>query len=295
MRTHIPSRLLILTAFGVTLVGVGATGSQAADPFVAGGLSTRPVAPPASAADRALARAAELSRAIGLPGETRRVERVDDRFDHLVYDEVVSTDRAGRDVAIARFATDGRLVMAVALGWHGSAAKSVGQDVAATRAEAIARASGLVVRGTPAVRAVSSGWSAQWQRVAGGVPVRGDGIRILLWPDGSFHGVAAAERPLAAAPARRIGAGRAREIASATAAGRYGSGAREFTIESAQLAWVAPNDAWAAAGPDAPAETLRLAWVVTLRSDGSLAGRLRGLQVWVDAGDGRVIGGDVLE
>ena len=37
MRTHIPSRLLVLTAVGVGLIGAGAAGSsQAADPFVAG-------------------------------------------------------------------------------------------------------------------------------------------------------------------------------------------------------------------------------------------------------------------
>jgi hypothetical protein len=34
---------------------------------------------------------------------------------------------------------------------------------------------------------------------------------------------------------------------------------------------------------------------VTLRTDGALAERLRGLQVWVDAGDGSVVGGDVME
>ena len=45
MRTHIPSRLLVLTAVGVGLVGAGAAGSlQAADPFVAGQTSTRAVA-----------------------------------------------------------------------------------------------------------------------------------------------------------------------------------------------------------------------------------------------------------
>jgi len=45
MRTHMPSRLLVLTAVGVGLVGAGAAGSlQAADPFVAGQTSTRAVA-----------------------------------------------------------------------------------------------------------------------------------------------------------------------------------------------------------------------------------------------------------
>lgn len=295
MRTRIPTRLLILTAFGVTLVGVGASGSQAADPFVAGGLSTRAVSLGSSDTDRALRRAAELSRAVGLPAGTRTVERLDDKFDHRVYDEVVARDRTGREVSIARFGVDGRVVMAVALGWHGSSARAVGRDIAAARATGIARGAGVTVHGAPTVRTFSSGWSVHWPRVAGGVPVLGDGTRILLWADGSFHGLTVSERPLAAAPGRRIGGGQARQVAERTAAGRYGASVRDLAVQSTELAWVAPNDAWNAAAPDAPAETLRLAWVVTLRADGALAERLRGLQVWVDAGDGRIIGGDVLE
>jgi hypothetical protein len=295
MRTTLPTRLLILTAFGVTLVGVGATGSVAADPFVAGGLSTRPVALGSTDADRALGRAAKLARTLGLPGTTRTVSRLDDKFDHRVYDEVVSLDSRGRQVAIVQIGTDGRVVMAVALGWHGSQGRAIGRDVAASRAVDVVRASGVKVRGTSAVSPVSSGWAVQWQRVADGAPVRGDGVRILLWPDGSFHGLAVSERPLAAAPARRIGPGQARRIAERTVAGRYGSSAGDLSVESTQLAWVSPNDAWNAAAPDAPGETLRLAWVVTLRANGATAERLRAVQVWLDAGDGSVIGGDVLE
>ena len=66
MRTHIPSRLLVLTVVGVGLVGVGAAGSsQAADPFVAGQTSTRPIALGAADSGRALDRAAGLAREIG--------------------------------------------------------------------------------------------------------------------------------------------------------------------------------------------------------------------------------------
>ena len=117
----------------------------------------------------------------------------------------------------------------------------------------------------------------------------------MLWPDGSFHGLAVSERPLAAAPGHRIAASRAERLALRTAAHRYGASANDLSVESTSLAWVAPNDAWSAAAPDAPGDTLRLAWVVTLRADGHLAERLRGLQVWLDAGDGSVVGGDVME
>ena len=208
MRTHIPSRLLVLTAVGVGLVGVGAAGSsQAADPFVAGQTSTRPVALGAADSGRALDRAAGLARALGLPAGNRTVERLDDRFEHRVYDEVVSRDRAGRAVAIARFGTDGRVVMAVALGWHGSSARPVARDAAARGAAAFVRAAGVGVSGAAAVRPLSSGWSVQWSRTAAGAPVLGDGVRVMLWPDGSFHGLAvlgAAARGGAGAPDRRV-------------------------------------------------------------------------------------------
>jgi hypothetical protein len=297
MRTRLPARLLFIAALGVALVAVGASGShsQAADPFVAGQRSTRTVAIGATETGRALERAAQLSRALGLAGATRTVERLDDRFEHRTYDEVVAKDRSGRPVAIARFGTDGRVVMAVALGWHGSAARAVERDAAASRASAILRASGVAVSGASTVRAVSSGWAVSWSRVASGAPVLGDGVRVLLWPDASFHAVAVSERPLAASPGRRISAEKAQRIAERTAAPRYGAKANDVTVDSTRLAWVAPNDAWNAVAPDAPGQTLRLAWVVTLRTDGQLAERVRGLQVWLDAGDGSVLGGDVLE
>lgn len=295
MPTRIPTRLLLLTAFGVTLVtvGVSTSTSRAADPFVAGQRSTRALELAADAADTTLARAARLSRALGLPGVSRSVERLDDRFDHVVYDEVVGRDRAGRPVSVARFRADGRLVIAAALGWTGGQAASIGRDAAARRAAEVARLAGSPIAGRPALARLSSGWSARWPRAEAGVPVLGDGVRILLWPDGSFHGLAVSERPLASTPGHRITPAQARRVAARVAASRYGAGAVSF--DAASLAWVAPNDAWDAAAADAPAATLRLAWVVTLNANAEAAERVRALQVWVDAGDGSVIGGDVLE
>jgi hypothetical protein len=71
--------------------------------------------------------------------------------------------------------------------------------------------------------------------------------------------------------------------------------AGDLAISSVECAWVAPNDAFAANGLDAPAETLRLAWLVRLDAHGALADRLRSVEVWLDAGDGSVLGGDVVE
>jgi hypothetical protein len=57
---------------------------------------------------------------------------------------------------------------------------------------------------------------------------------------------------------------------------------------------VAPNDTFEPTRPDAPAEVRRLAWVVSVRTSGPLAEALRGLEVSIDAGDGSLLGGDVL-
>lgn len=292
------ARLLPLVAVGaIGLTAVGVSTSQGADPFVAGGRSTRAVELPASQADRAKARGRQLAAALGLPGVSQRAERLDDRFEHRTYDEVTSLDAAGREVAIARFETDGTVAMAVVLAWRPGAGARVDQAGAEARALAAARAGGLVVRGEPSVvaSAGSGGWSITWSRVVDGVPVRGDGVHVALWPDGSFHGLSRIERPLGAAPPRPIAAGVARNTAEAWAAQRYGSVAADLTVSAVERAWVGPNDAFAANGLDAPAETLRLAWLVRLDAHGALADRLRSVEVWLDAGDGSVLGGDVVE
>ena len=127
------------------------------------------------------------------------------------------------------------------------------------------------------------------------MPVPGDGLRLQLWPDGSFHGLAVSEHPLAARPATTIPAAAAEATVGALLDRWIPAAARrDARIAGAALAWVAPNDTFEPARPDAPAEVRRLAWVVSVRSTGPLAGPLRGLEVSIDAGDGTLLGGDVL-
>ena len=287
--------LVVLAGFGVIAVGVPT--SQGADPFVAGGRSTRVVDLPVSQADRAIARGRQLAAALGLPGVSQRAQRLDDRFEHRTYDEVTSLDATGREVAIARFETDGTVAMALALGWHPGHGSAVDRTAAEARGLALVRAAGIDVGSQPTVLASagSGGWSIGWSRVVDGVPVRGDGVRVALWPDGSFHGLSRIQRPLAAQPSRPIAANAARTSAETWIAGRYGPSAADLGVVAVERAWVAPNDTFTANGFDAPAETLRLAWVVRFDSHGPVADRLRSLEVWVDAGDGSLLGGDVVE
>ena len=297
MRTNTMTRLLLLTLGAAGLVVAGAPPTQSADPFVAGGRSTRPVAISASQADRAVARAADLAKALGIPGVSRRAERLDDRFDHRIYDEVVSFDAAGREVAIARFDPDGRVAMAISLGWKAGQGRAIDRDAAGAQGLTVAAAAGLAISGKPVVSASAGagGWFVSWPRAVDGVPVPGDGTRVSLWGDGSFHALTSTERPLAAAPSHRLPAGAARKAAGKVVADRFGAEAKSLRVTATELAWVAPNDTWAPERPDAPAATLRLAWLVRFEASGALAERVRLLEYWIDAGDGSLLGGDVAE
>ncbi len=289
-----------LALAGLTIAGLlsmGGSASQAADPFVAGGRSTRLL--PAAEDDlaRARARGQSLAAALGMPGVSQRVQRLNDLFEHRTYDEITSVDATGRDVAITRVDLDGTVAMAVSLGWHGTVGRDVDGPAAANRAAALARAAGLSPSGRPSVRssAGAGGWSVSWQRSVNGVPVRGDGVRIALWPDGTFHGLTRTERPLAAAPAQPIDAAAARVAAETVVAAAIDGFRTGLRVTAIQQVWVAPNDTFGGPRLDAPADTLRLAWAIRYDAQGTLAERLRSVEVWIDAGDGRLLGGDALE
>jgi hypothetical protein len=298
MNTRRTTRLLLLNIAALAVLVAVAPKTQGADPFVAGGRSSRPVALPVAEADRSSARAAGLLKALGVAGATHRVERLDDRFEHRVYDEVTSFDARGREIAITRFDADGRVVMAVGLGWRAGPGRPIAADGAERRASEVVAAAGLAVAGRPATHrsAGAGGWAVTWPRIVDGVRVVGDGLRVLLWNDGSFHGFARQERELAAAPARPIPERDARAAAEAAATARFGNaGSGSLEIVSTERAWVAPNDTWDALRPDAPDAVLRLAWIVRFEASGDLAERIRLAEFWIDAGDGTVIGGDVVE
>jgi hypothetical protein len=292
-RLHLPAVAIL----GLLFVAIGVAGGQAADPFVAGGRSTRQVPARADDLAHAKARGHAVAVALGLPGVSQRVERLDDRFEHRTYDEVTSLDANGRQVAITRLELNGAVAMAVSLGWHPAGAPTIDSPGAAKRADALARAAGHVPTGRPDVRPStgSGGWSIAWHRAVDGIPVRGDGLRIALWADGTFHGLTRTERTLAAAPGRQIPAGEARNAATAIIRAQMGGSAADLRIVAIERVWIAPNDLLGGARLDAPAEVLRLAWAVRFDAGGALAERVRSVEVWIDAGDGRLLGGDVIE
>lgn len=299
---HRGTRMAAAVAIAATAIALGIPGGtspgDAADRFVAGGPVTErsPVTPDQAASTLALA-AASRSR-LGLPEPaTQRVERVVDRFDGTTYDEVTASDRAGRTLHLERFDARGRLIGAVAFGWQATGGTPMA-NAAAARARGVRLAAdlGLDASGTPDVRQGpdNSGWTLTWPRVVDGVPVIGDGVRVDLWSDGRMHAVVRTERPLAARPSATLDEATARDRATETLATLFGSRSGQVAISTLGLGWVAPNSAFDPTGPDAPAATLRLAWVAEARTSGELAEGLRAVKLFLDAGTGMLLGGDVL-
>ena len=289
--------LLLLGALFVLVSGL-ARPADASDPYVAGGDATRIVPLTGALARPVTDRAIRHEKILGLPAAARRtIDRVVDRRGQRTYDEVTDLDARGRPVAVLRYALDGRIVAATRLGWQpGSGPALLAGPDAVLAADRVARSLGVAPVGRAvADRRGANGWFVRWGRFVDGIPVPGDGLRVQLWPDGSFHGLAASEHPLATPPSTTIAA----STAEATVAGLLDrwipAGDRlSARIVSSALAWVAPNDTFESARPDAPAEVRRLAWVVSVRNSGTLAASIRGLEVSIDAGDGTLLGGDVL-
>jgi len=299
---HRGARMAAAIAVAATAIALGVPSGtspgDAADRFVAGGPVTdrTPVTPDRAASTLALA-AASRSR-LGLPEPaTQRVERVVDRFAGTTYDEVTASDSAGQTLHLERFDTGGRLIGAVAFGWQATGGTPVANAAAArARGNRLAADLGLDASGTPDVRQGpdNTGWTLTWPRVVDGVPVMGDGVRVDLWSDGRMHAVVRTERSLAARPSVTLDEATARDRATATLATMFGSRSSQVRISTLGLGWIAPNNAFNPTGPDAPAATLRLAWVVEARTSGELADTLRAVKLYLDAGTGTLLGGDVL-
>jgi hypothetical protein len=271
-----------------------------ADEFQAGqpGLIATPLSLAAAAVESD--RAARTGAVLGLPAATRRsATHVVDRFGGRAYDEVTEYDSGDRLISMQRFDPDGQLVAAVRFGWRGDGGAALhGAAGARVRAERLVAELGLGTVGAPRIVAApsSAGWTVAWDRTVGGIPVRGDGVRVQLWPDGSVHGLSRSVRALSPRPTIVLERSRAAAVVEAQLDRWFRADVRGLAATTGiELAWVAPNDTFAPAGPDAEAPVLRLAWVARVATTGLLAQSLRALEVYVDAGNGSIIGGDVLQ
>ena len=245
-----------------------------------------------------LARASKTRDALGFPvGAKHTSKHVRDGFEHAEYDEVSEVDTAGRVTSVTQFDAQGQLRAAVRLDSGPRAGLNVTREAAIQSAQRSAVAAGLAVDTPSAVDVdeANGGWTISWARKQDGVRVLGDETRVHLWSDGRIQSLARVTHDLASPPDRRISSDQARQVASATVDQWFAGRNSGHTIQSMDLEWVGPNGAFDPARITDSPQPYRLAWVANVKPTGAAASYVWLMTLYVDAGDGSIIGGDVVE
>ena len=236
--------------------------------------------------------------ALGFPaGAARSGRHVKDGLQDAEYDEVADLDSAGQPISLTQFDGRGRLVTAVRFDLPPGLSAKVTSDQASKAAQGVLARSGLTPSGKARVEAnpVAGGWDVHWPRIEAGFPVRGDETSLHVWQDGRVQSVARVEHQLSTLPSKRLGQADAHDVVThqfdAWFAGR-GSG---YSVQNMDLQWVEPNAAFDPSKVGAPPTPYRLAWVADATPSGAAAEVIRQITLYVDAGNGTVIGGDVVE
>jgi hypothetical protein len=244
------------------------------------------------------ARARAARDALGFPvGAKRSGRHVQDGGRKVAYDEVAEVDSADRPVALTQLDGSGRLLAAVRFDTPSTLAARSTQETAARAAQRGLTASGVPVSGQPRVDAdsTSGDWNVHWDRTQDGFRVRGDETRVHVWPDGRIQSVASVQHDLAPAPARTVDQATATTTVSRQLDTWFAGKESAAGIQGMDLQWVEPN---AAFDPNKLGRTpgpYRLAWVANFKPSGQASQSVSLIALYIDAGDGTVIGGDVVE
>ena len=243
-------------------------------------------------------RAEKARDGFGFPVGAKKVGRhVHDGSQNSDYDQVSEVGSNGQPLAMTQFDGSGRLTAAVRFDTIGSPAVRITGTTATKMAQRGLAASGLTVIGQARTdsNAVDGGWDVQWARAAEGTTVRGDETKVHLWADGRIQTVARVEHQLAPAPTRRLSQPEARIVVDRQLDQWSGNRGVRYTVTDMALEWVGPNAAFDASKLNAAPDPYRLAWVVNVKPSAEAADYIRLITLYVDAGDGTVIGGDVVE
>ena len=236
--------------------------------------------------------------ALGFPvGTSRSGKHVQDGFQHAEYDQVDELDSTGRPISTTQLDKSGRVISAVRFDEIAHPASRIGRDAALQTARKAATSAGVTVTGTTYadVDPATDGWTIRWSRIQDGISVRGDETRVQVRPDGRIQSLARTEHGLAATPARQIKSDEARQRVAAKADGWFTARGSSYTIDSIDLEWVGPNGAFDPTKSIDPQPVYSLAWVANVKPSGDASKYLWLVTVYIDAGDGSVIGGDFVE
>ena len=236
--------------------------------------------------------------ALGFPvGASRSGKHVQDGFQHAEYDEIDELDATGRPISMTQLDKSGRVISAVRFDAIAHPASRIGREAALQTARKGATSAGVTVTGATYadVDQATDGWTVRWSRVQDGIGVRGDETRVQVRPDGRIQSLARTEHQLAATPARQIKADEARQRVADKADGWFTARGSSYTIDSMDLEWVGANGAFDANKSIDPQPVYSLAWVANVKPSGDASKYLWLVTVYIDAGDGSVIGGDFVE
>jgi hypothetical protein len=287
-----------ITAAVVVTSGLAAAARPASElPDVGRGPARVEVALAGDAEARLLARHGQIRDALGFPaGKNRGAWHVKDGFNHTEFDEVTEMAAGGEMLSVTQFDARG-LRLAVRLDKPAASRAGLKQDKAVKVAEQAVRRAGLPLGPVAVAEAdtVSGGLVVRWARTEDGVPVRGDEIRVALRPDGRIASLSRVDHELAASGRKAIGSARAVEIARGILDGWSGQSESDYEIQRATLEWVEPNGIFDPDRVNSVAGPYRQAWVVIAKPTGAAGEQLHLLALFVDAGDGSLIGGDTVQ
>ena len=244
------------------------------------------------------ARAKAARDALGFPVGTKRSGRhVQDGGRKAAYDEVSEVDSAGRPLALTQFDGTGRLLAAIRFDSPSTLASKGTPDAAARTAQRGLIASGVPASGQPEIDAdsIAGGWNVHWDRTQGGYRVRGDETRVHVRQDGRIQSVARVQHDLAPAPARTVDRSTATTSVSRQLHTWFAGKESVAGVVGMDLEWVQPNAAFDAGKLGTTPGPYRLAWVANFKPSGPAAQSVSLITLYVDAEDGTVIGGDVVE
>jgi hypothetical protein len=245
---------------------------------------------------RSLADADRWAKLLDLDAKATRTRRAEDVRLREVSEVVELADTTGRVKAIIRIDPATRRVRSVTrVDWARAFDEPrVVAAAAGARARGHLRGFGITAPSTAPQVSWDPGmvaWEVTWPRVIDGIAVRGDRISVHVHRGGQLKAFRIFETPHASAPLFRV------EPARATAAvQRWARSLRlerfaGFRMEAPVLAWVGANGFVEPARSQVGEPLLRLVYVVRLsyRPQGWSSDHLT--EIYVDAGNGQLIGG----
>lgn len=293
---------LVVTADRMTAASSGVSEGALGDSAIEGSRVGQPIVTEtilnADDSPDVFKRAASARDAFGFPvGAKRTGKHVHDGIQTTDYDQVDEIDGAGQPLAQTQFDSSGRLVSAVRFDMPSASSARVTLDNASKAASRGVSESGLAPSGQSRTdpNPVLGGWDVHWDRTQDGYAVRGDETRVHVWPDGRIQSVARVAHDLMPAPARRLAMDDAKRVVTGQFDRWFAGRSSGYAISESKVEWVAPNAAFDAAKLTAAPSAYRLAWVVNVKPSGAAADYLTLVTIYVDAGDGTILGGDVVE